>query len=76
MNRHQLKVLLRDGNTSSGSQNFRVKLPPKEVPAALNILNHLQAAGQFSSFSRRDAQESCGGCGSDCGCIMIYGYTG
>lgn len=75
MNRRQMEQLLIDA--SSEGSDFTVTVPHSEVSAALTILKHLEAAGQFTSFARREAISECGDCpAGECGCINIYGYTG
>lgn len=77
MRRHQVEKLLKDAESNNGAQDFHISVPYSELSAALSILKHLELAGQFDSYSRRDAEGLCNSCAEGkCGCIMIYGYTG
>lgn len=77
MRRSQVEGLLKNAAAQSGTSTFEITVPYAEVSAALTILNHLQAAGQFGSFSRRDGENACTQCPEmSCGCIRIYDYTG
>jgi len=77
MRRHQVEALLKDADSNNPSSDFVIKVPYAEIPSVLTVLKHLQLAGQLDEYSRRDAESACGGCPEgQCGCIMIYGYTG
>lgn len=77
MIRSQVEGLLKSSAANAGTDTFDISVPPSEVSSVLTILSHLCASGQFSDFSRRDAEGECTRCQDmSCGCIRIYGYTG
>lgn len=70
MRRPQLEALLVDGKaTNGGGSDFLIKVPERDMPAALQILAHLKASGVVTSYVRADVPNDTTG-------IQIFGYTG
>jgi len=72
MRRGQVEDLLVEAHANAGIDTFDMIISEDELPSVLQILKHLEAAGQFASYSRRTPQGEAG----VNNCIRIYGYTG